>query len=162
MEVGENNEAALYLVQQILSQTNIPLIIAGNRPSKELKDEVAKFGHIELKAGLSTAEIHALISKAQINVLPTFQATGIKLKLLTALYIGRFCVVNSPMVKNTGLESLCRVEDSDKRFTNAIESLFEKDFDMVEVTKRKEILHSRFCNTVNAEKLVSLIYETEQ
>lgn len=158
LEVGENNEAALYLVKHIFSGTDIPLIIAGNRPSTELKEEVAKFDHIELKAGLATEEIHELVRNAQINVLPTFQATGIKLKLLAALYMGRFCVVNSPMVKETGLEPLCRVEDSDKRFINAVESLFRKDFDEMETANRKEILHSRFCNTVNAEKLVSLVY----
>ena len=162
LEVGENNEAALYLVKNIFSRTTIPLVIAGNRPSKELRDEVAKHDHIELKVGISTEEIHALIREAHINVLPTFQATGIKLKLLAALYTGRFCVVNSPMVKNTGLEPLCRVEDSDQRFLKAIESLFKKEFDMLELDKRRQILNNRFCNTVNAEKLVGLIFGNGQ
>ncbi len=49
---------------------------------------------------------------AQINVLPTFQATGIKLKLLMALYTGRHCIVNQPMVDNTGLEELCSIQNT--------------------------------------------------
>lgn len=158
LEVGENNEAALHLVRNIFSSIQTPLIIAGNRPSKELKEEVARHSHIELKVGLKTDAIHDLIRKAQVNVLPTFQATGIKLKLLAALYTGRHCLVNSYMVKNTGLESLCKVEDSDKRYRAAVQSLFQRDFDSDELAKREEILHSRFCNTVNAEKLVELIY----
>lgn len=158
LEVGENNEAALYLVKNIFSQINVPLIIAGNRPSAELKEEVAKYPHIEFRVGLKTEEIHQLIRDAQINVLPTFQATGIKLKLLAALYMGRHCVVNSHMVENTGLEPLCRVEDTDKRFSQAVVNLFKKDFSKDEIAKREEILYARFCNVVNAEKLVGLIY----
>jgi len=158
LEVGENNQAALYLVQSIFSQLDIPLIIAGNRPSKELKEEVSKHTHIELKVGLDTEAIHQLIRDAQVNVLPTFQSTGIKLKLLAALYMGRYCVVNSSMVENTGLESLCRVEDSDKRFADAVASLFEKTFDDNEFAKRENVLNTRFSNGINAEKLVSLIF----
>jgi hypothetical protein len=159
LEIGENNEAALYIVRKVFSKTNVPLIIAGNKPTRELKDEVAKYENIQIKTGLNTQEIHDLIRTAQINVLPTFQATGIKLKLLAALYMGRHCLVNSFMVENTGLESLCRVEDSPKRFLSAIQQLFIEEFDGKNKTTREEILNERFCNTVNAKKLYSLIFE---
>ena len=161
LEVGENNEAALYLLKKVFSKIKTPLIIAGNKPSSELKELASKMPHVEIRSGLATDEIHALIRDAQINVLPTFQATGIKLKLLAALYMGRYCVVNSYMVENTGLEPLCKVEDSDKRFAQAIEALFEKEFSEEEIAKREEILYQRFCNVVNAEKLVKLIYSEQ-
>ena len=158
LEIGENNEAALYLVRKVFSRIDVPLIIAGNKPSSELKEEVAKYDHIEIRTGLNTQDIHDLIRNAQVNVLPTFQATGIKLKLLAALYMGRHCLVNSYMVKNTGLESLCRVENTEKRFAEAVRVLFEEDFSQQNVAKREEVLYARFCNRVNAQKLFDLIY----
>ena len=161
LEIGENNQAALYLIRKVFSQTNIPLIIAGNRPSKELKAEAAKHDNVEIRTGLNTEDIHNLISEAQINVLPTFQATGIKLKLLAALYMGRHCLVNSHMVNNTGLEPLCRVEDTDKRMSQAVQSLFVQEFDGIEVKKRQAILNSQFCNAVTARKLYKVIFGTE-
>ena len=160
LEIGENNEAALHLVRNIFSKIDIPLIIAGKKPSQELKQEVVKYQNIEIKTGLNTEEIHQLIKDAQINVLPTFQATGIKLKLLAALYMGRHCLVNSFMVENTGLESLCRVEDTDRRFTQALESLFVEEFNGNSREKREEILNQRFCNSVNAKKLYTLIFNS--
>jgi hypothetical protein len=160
LEIGENNEAALYLVRNVFSKTSIPLIIAGNRPSKKLKEVVAKYGNVEIRTGLDTAGIHQLIQQAQVNVLPTFQATGIKLKLLAALYMGRHCLVNSYMVDKTGLEPLCTVEDSPKRLLTALEKLFTSEFAQSETEKRKEVLNSRFCNKVNAEKLYSLIFDS--
>lgn len=158
LEVGENNEAALYLIEKVFSKIKIPLIIAGNRPSTELKAAAAKLSNVELRVGLSTEEIHQLISEAQINVLPTFQATGIKLKLLAALYMGRHCVVNSFMVENTGLESLCRVEDTDRRFAEAVKVLFEEEFNGTGRERREQILNERFCNQVNARSLHDLIF----
>jgi glycosyltransferase involved in cell wall biosynthesis len=160
LEIGENNEAALHLIRNIFSKIDVPLIIAGNKPSQELKEEVSHHSNIEIRTNLSTDEIHKLIKDAQINVLPTFQATGIKLKLLAALYMGRHCLVNSFMVENTGLESLCRVEDTDKRFTQAVQSLFSEEFNGNSLQKRKEILSQSFCNTVNAKKLHTLIFNS--
>jgi len=160
LEIGENNEAALHLVINIFSTIDVPLIIAGNKPSQELKAEVAKHSNVEIRSGLNTKDIHQLIKDAQINVLPTFQATGIKLKLLAALYMGRHCLVNSFMVENTGLESLCRVEDTDKRFIQAVQTLFTEEFNGNGRERRAEILNERFCNTVNAKKLYSLIFDS--
>lgn len=158
LEVGENNQAALYLLRNVFSKLDLPLIIAGNRPSRELQDEAAKLPNVELRGSQTTAAIHDLIRNAQVNVLPTFQSTGIKLKLLAALYMGRHCVVNSPMVQNTGLELLCRVEDSDKRYTEAVKDLFYRDFADKDIAKRKHVLCSGFSNDATAERIFTHLF----
>jgi hypothetical protein len=156
LEVGENNEAALFLVKQVFSKIKIPLIIAGYNPSDELKTAIENYPHIQLRGNISTQEIDDLIKNAHINVLPTFQETGIKLKLLAALFNGRYCVVNSPMVANTGLEHLCSVKDSPEEMANEISRLFEMPFDMDEKQRREIILSANFSNTINVKKLLEL------
>ena len=157
LEVGENNEAALFLVNEVFSKIRIPLIIAGHKPSAELINEIANHKHIELKGNINTLEIDELIKDAQINVLPTFQATGIKLKLLAALFNGKYCVVNAPMVANTGLEHLCSIQNSSDEMANEITHLFEMPFDMMEKQKREKILLEIFSNSINVKKLIELI-----
>lgn len=156
LEVGENNEAALYLVNQVFSKIKTPLIIAGHNPSDELKVAIESHPHIQLKGNINTQEIDELIKNAHINVLPTFQETGIKLKLLAALFNGRHCVVNSPMVANTGLEHLCSVVDSPEEMAKEISRLFEMPFDMQEKQKREKILSANFSNVINVKKLLEL------
>jgi len=157
LEVGENNEAALYLVNQVFSKIKIPLIIAGRKPSSELIAAVANYSHISIKANINTQDIDGLIRNAQINVLPTFQATGIKLKLLVALFTGRHCVVNAPMVVNTGLEQLCSIQDSAEFMAKEITYLFEQQFDMQEQQKREVLLRENFSNDINVKKLIALL-----
>ncbi len=156
LEVGENNEAALFLVNEVFSKIAIPFIIAGRKPSKELQLAVAEHKNIELRANISTKEIDNLIAAAQINILPTFQATGIKLKLLAALFNGRHCIVNSPMVANTGLESLCAIKDSASEITAEINRLYTLPFDIQQKKLREHILLENFSNTKNIQKLIAL------
>lgn len=161
LEVGENNEAALYLVNEVFSKINTPFIIAGKKPSKELVAAVSNYTHIQLKGNISTEEINDLIKNAQINVLPTFQATGIKLKLLAALFNGRYCIVNSPMATNTGLEDLCSIKNSPEEMANEIVKLFEKSFEMVEKQRRGLILSENFSNVINVKKIINLLQKAK-
>lgn len=157
LEVGENNEAALYLTEQVFSKTSVPLVIAGKNPSPGLKAAVAKYPNISLKANIPTNEIDELIRQAQVNVLPTFQATGIKLKLLAALFNGRHCLVNSPMVMNTGLERLCSIRDDAESMRLETERLFLQPFGEQELAKRREVLFSDFSNKENIIRLTNLL-----
>ena len=70
-----------------------------------------------------------LIGKAAINLLITFQPTGLKLKLLTALFAGGHCLVNSPMLTGTGLDKACIVADTPGEMASAIEQAMQKPFD---------------------------------
>ncbi|HPD65039.1 MAG TPA: glycosyltransferase [Bacteroidia bacterium] len=151
--VGENNEAALFLVNQVFSQLELPFIIAGSNPSRKLIKSVKAYKHIQL-LNPDTENIYLLIQNAQINILPTFQETGIKLKLLNALFRGRHCIVNSKMVKETGLGHLCHIADSPKEFISTIQELFHRPFAIQDKEFRKNELSQLFDNQKSAEILI--------
>ena len=157
LAVGENNEAALFLVNKVFDGAEFPLIIAGSKPSDELKKTVRMKPHIALHHDLTPDQIQEHIAVAQCNILPTFQSTGIKLKLLSALFAGRFCIVNKPMVDNTGLESLCIQANTADAMKEKLRQVFQKEFTERERKKREEILLSDFSNEQNAGKLLKII-----
>ena len=156
--VGENNYAALYLVKEVFKYIQFPIIIAGNNPSKELKEACAQNSNITLKEHWNNSEIMDAIANAQLNVLPTFQGTGIKLKLLNALYIGRFCVVNPLMVNHTQLENTCEICPDNESMIAKINALIEIPFDQKDLEKRKELLSNCIYNNAkNAEILMGVL-----
>ena len=157
LTVAENNEAALFLVNEVFSKSSRPLIIAGNRASQQLKDACIDKAHVEIKENMRVEELEELIRNAAINVLPTFQATGIKLKLINALYKGRFCVANNPMVNNSGLESLCEIGDTPEEIIALIEECFEKEYEPCLIDKRREVLQGLFGNEHSAHLLSQLL-----
>ena len=160
LAIGENNEAALYLVNEVFNNLKVPLIIAGARPTSDLRNAVAKKNHITLISDLTTKQIHQLINDAHINVLPTFQPTGIKLKLLSALYNGRFALVNPMMVENTGLEVLCDIATTPSEMREHVLRLMETDFKAADIKTREKVLNENFSNAVNVQKLIDLIFST--
>ena len=158
LSVPENYNAAKQLIINVFSKVKTPSIIAGNNPPKELIALCNMHHNIELKSNLSTDEIHYLIKNAHINVLYTNQNTGIKLKLLNALYLGRFSIVNPLMVEGSGLESLCTISKNFSEIIKSINHLMEKDYNESIYHDKKIFLEENF-NTINSvKKLLEYIY----
>jgi hypothetical protein len=157
LSVPENDKAALYLVNEVFKGLPIPLVIAGRGASPELRASVSRANNVKLRENIPTAEITALVRNAQVNVLPTFQATGIKLKLLLCLFKGRHVVCNSPMVQDTGLESLCRVHDDPETMRLSIQACMAVPAGGAQLEARVRVLEERFCNLDNARKIMALL-----
>ncbi|MBS1634672.1 MAG: glycosyltransferase [Bacteroidetes bacterium] len=119
--VSENYIAAEWLIDNVFSKINYRVIIAGLNPPPFLKEQIAQHKHIELKENCSPQEMNELIANAQIHCLYTQQATGLKLKLLNALYRGRYVVANDAMLAGTSLHKACVTANSPREFVNAIE-----------------------------------------
>ncbi|MCU0432229.1 MAG: glycosyltransferase [Bacteroidia bacterium] len=161
LEVAENHQAAVFLVNEVFAGTSHKLVIAGNNPPQVLRDAAAAHANVELRLNISTAEIDELIAAAHINILPTFQATGIKLKLLAALFRGRYCLVNAPMIAHTGLDELCVMCTDAAAFRKALDEYFTKPFTGECVEARRRILGSRFSNAENA-RIITATLDTLQ
>lgn len=159
LSVPENYNAAKQLIENVFSKVKTPSIIAGNNPPNELVILCNKHHNIELKSNLSTNEIHDLIKNAHINVLFTNQNTGIKLKLLNALYLGRFSLVNPLMVEGSGLESLCTISNDFQGIIHNINHLMKKDYDDSFYYDKKVFLEENFNNTNSVKKLLEHIYK---
>lgn len=162
LSVSENHKAALFLAET-LANKNYQLVIAGNAPCKELKEFSQLHSNITLIANPTNEEIDKLIREAQINILVTYQNTGLKLKLLNALYKGRHCIVNKPMVEGTGLEDLTIIADiQDKNdLLEKVENTYGLSFTEDNI-KDREILLAPFSDSVSAQKLMKMLFETPQ
>ena len=160
LSVPENEEAALWLVCKVFTRVRVPFVIAGKKPSKRLQKVAHLCQHTCLVADPSEAEMNDLIRKAHINVLPCFNKniTGIRLKLLHALYEGRHCVVNDPMVSGTGLEPTCHIGTNANAFASIITQLYHRPFGEEEIRLRKQLLCSVYDNEKNTRQLIQWLW----
>jgi hypothetical protein len=157
LSVAENDEAARYLVEHVFAHTTYPLIIAGSNPTNKLIKLANKYTHISVLHTLTTEEIATHIRYAHINIIPTFQSTGIKLKLLNVLYQGRHVMVNQLMVDNTGCESLCTICNTPAEMIDGIASIMNIPFDEKMLAKRRKVLQSLFNNETSASIIMHAI-----
>ncbi|HRX94839.1 MAG TPA: mannosyltransferase, partial [Chitinophagaceae bacterium] len=114
--------------------------------------------HTFLVANPSETEINDLVRKAHINILPSFSSTGIKLKLLHALFEGRHCVVNDAMIDNTDLESTCHSGSNAAALASIIVQLRNQPFTGEEITIRQNVLNEKYDNDRNARIIIQHLW----
>lgn len=154
LSVAENEEAALFLLEQVFSKTTMKIVLAGKKPSAKIIQAAAALPNCQLIANPDSSTMQQLIAKAQVHVLPTFQSTGLKLKLLHALYQGRHVLVNTAMLTGTGLASICHIANDAPDFIAQINNLMQQPFDLPEREKRQQVLQQHYDNATNIQKLV--------
>ena len=158
LSVAENEKAVQWLLNKVFSLANIPFIIAGKDPSTRLIRRTQKNKNARIISNPTDAELNELIAKAQIHVLPSFNKTGIKLKLINALYNGRHCVVNDEAVEGSGLEDACHIGTTSQAIASIITQLYHHPFGEEEISLRKKLLGQIFNNRQNARRLIQLIW----
>ena len=132
-------------------------MVAGLNPPDGLRKLCERYPHISFKANLGDAEMMDLIRNAQVNVMVTDQPTGLKLKLMNALYNGRFCLVNDDMVRGTALGQLCVMAETPEQFIAEIKRLMDEDFTEDDIEERDDALKELYQNDKNAQLIIEQI-----
>ncbi|MEO6453297.1 MAG: glycosyltransferase family 4 protein [Ginsengibacter sp.] len=156
--IPENEKAVRWLLSNVFNTLSIPFVVAGKNPSERLRRLAHQNSNTCLVENPADDEMNELISKAHINILPSFNSTGIKIKLLNALFNGRHCIVNAAAVDGTGLESLCCIAKDSASFKININALYKRVFTNEDIKSRKQILLSKYDNEQNAGQLIQWIY----
>ena len=140
LSVAENIHAVEWLITNVFSSSPHRLVVAGLNPTARLRRLIGHYPNVSLVDSPDDATMQRLVAEAQVNILYTDQPTGMKLKLLHALYCGRHCLVNSAMAAGTGLEELCQIADSSETMCEALNQLMQTDFDARQIAHRTSLL----------------------
>jgi hypothetical protein len=158
LSVAENEKVVTWLLKNVFGSLEIPFIISGKNPSPRLTRRIYQYPHTCLIPNPTEGELQDLISKAQVNILPSFNCTGIKLKLLNALFNGRHCIVNPGAVEGSGLQTTCHMADCAVGIRDLIGQLSGRPFTSEEIAQRGKILGVLFDQEHNLRKLMQCIW----
>ena len=100
-----------------------------------------------------------MIRDAHIHLIPSFNVTGIKIKLLNALYNGRFIIANAATLDGTGLNDLCVLSETPAEFQENIQILMQKTFTEEDKEWREKVLGELFNNDRNARLLIKCLFD---
>lgn len=158
LSVVENLKAVRWLMDEVFASGATKFIIAGKNPPPALVQEVASRKNITLVPNPSSEQMEQLIAEAQLHVLPSFNNTGVKLKVIHALFRGRHCLVNNAAVAGSGLEECCVIAETAIAFREAIASLMQQPLQAADVNKRNLILKKLFDDDANCSRLIQWIW----
>jgi len=138
LNIPDNIKSVEFLIDS-LSNTSLNFIIASNTIPKKISKIIDEISSIKYKK-TSSEDIYSLIQNAHINVLVTQQKTGFKLKLINALFLGRFVIANGKMIENTGLENECFKAETKLEFKKKALTLINTEFTISDLENRKKNL----------------------
>lgn len=157
LDISENYNAAEFLIKEVFKGSDIKLKIAGMNPPRYLVKLIENERNIELIENPEDDVLQDLIRNAQINILVTAQSTGLKLKLLNALFNGRYCVVNDKMVEGLDINDLCIVANTADEMKTVVADLMTKPFVEEQVEIRKSRMDAFYNPSRATDKLVELL-----
>ncbi|MEN8817024.1 MAG: glycosyltransferase [Nonlabens sp.] len=154
LNVSENDHSAQYLVEEIFNDIDYKLVIAGKNPSFKLQKLCAKKDNITLVNDLEWDELNTLIKNAHIHLMHASQKSGLKLKLLKALFLGRHVIANEDMANEKLISDHVVIANDTASWKKAIANLMNIPFDQEILSKRIRVMEE-FKN----EKIVGKIIE---
>lgn len=157
LAVKENEHAALYILEKVAPLTSNKIIIAGKDPSDLLREMVARVTNVELKASPDIETMNSLIRHSRVNLLLTFQQTGIKLKLLHALESGQHIIMNDKMDDSGIFAALCHVHNDPESIANEIDLLIDTPFTQTEKDERDAKFAIHYGNAGNAKRILEIL-----
>lgn len=158
LSIDANERAVKWLVREVFSKIKMPLVITGKNPSEELIELMHAQQYTCMVENPSNKEMQDMITKAHINLIPSYIETGIKVKLLNALKNGKHCIANNATIAGTGLEKTCVLANTAQEFQEKITALFEIPFSAEERKLRDDLFTEKFNNQKNAELLIQKIW----
>lgn len=157
LDVSENYNAAEFLITEVFKGSDIKLKIAGMNPPRHLVKLIEAQPNVELVENPDDDTLQDLIRNAHINILVTAQSTGLKLKLLNALFNGRYCVVNDKMVEGLNINDLCIVANTTNEMKTVVADLMTKPFVEEQVAIRKSRMDAFYNSSRTTDSLVELL-----
>ncbi|MEI8006666.1 MAG: glycosyltransferase family 1 protein [Bacteroidota bacterium] len=157
LSVPENEQAAAYLIREVWDPSMPELVISGQNPSPALGMMARGKKNIRIIPNPSEDKMFELIRDAHLHIMVSFQPTGLKLKLLNALYNGRFCLVNKNMVAGTMLAPLCLIADDPDGLREKAMSCFGEEFTEEMIQARLMHLENTYSNKKNCKELMNFL-----
>jgi hypothetical protein len=155
LAIVENHSMAMWLVNEVWKDLEIPLQIYGLNPNQALKESIANHKNISLVSNATEQQLAEAIENAHIHVLPSAQESGVKLKLMRALQEGRFVVANNKMLYGTEWSACCKIAESKEDWISTIQELMNQEFSDKEIELRKKYIGEP---KENAQQMIKAIF----
>ena len=160
LAVTENEKIALWLCKNVI--VKLPaykFIIAGNNPTFHLTQTINNYPNCTLQKNLSHNAMQTLIANAHIAILPSINSTGVKLKIINSLYLGKYLITNNAGAAGITPKQLLTVCNTSCEYIQAITTLYNSNYNNANNSTKTLILNNHYNNSKNAEVLLKQIIE---
>lgn len=156
LRVADNIKSANYLIEVFKGISDKILVIASSFESQQIIQTIKGHPNISFELIKDSQHLDEVFKNAQLHIILSFQNTGIKLKLVNALYQTRYVLANTVITEGTGLSQSCEVFNSKEDLIQKLNTFYTKPFTEQQASIRRKVLNE-FNTKMNAAKLAELL-----
>lgn len=160
LSVAENSNAAEYLLREVvpLLKGAVPFVVAGRTPPPSLISLAASTPGVTLLPSPDTRTLNALVRRAAVHEMITFQPTGIKLKLVNTLFSADGPIVaNNQMLNDSRLVPLCVRANTPEEIAKETLRLVTTPLTPANISDRRSLFAENFSNDKSIKTLTDLL-----
>lgn len=156
LRVADNIKSAEYLIRVFKDLPNYNLVLASSFNNKAVINSIKNHHNINFQVIEDNTSLNTIFENAQMHVILSFQNTGIKLKLINALYQNRHVLANTIVTQGTGLEKICEIFETPDELKEIIKAKYALDFPESELSNREKTLE-QFSTERSAKQIIDLL-----
>ena len=154
--IRDNQDSAMYFIELFKTLT-IKLKIAGLNPSEKMKLSAFGCDNITIIDSPKDQKMIQLIRDARLNLFYSTHSSGVKLKLINALFNAQRCLVSHEFLVNSDLSLMC-IAVNEANWKRKIEEEFNRNYNMEMIRNREEILNNYSCS-FNINNVLRFIFQ---
>lgn len=154
LSISDNIKSALFIID-VFSELDKKLIIASYTIVPKILREIERYSNITFEHITNPNKLQVCIQNAHINALYSYQESGTKLKVYTALLYGRHCIVNKNIVDDESILSICNIANSKSEYQKLVRNLFNEEF--IVTQDRIKTLKAQ-SDRESAKKIIAALY----
>ncbi|WP_181248484.1 glycosyltransferase [Flavobacterium magnum] len=148
LNTADNREAVRFLINAFKEIPDVRLVIASGSGEGFVRRIIRGQSNAAFIALKDFSHLKSLMAEAHINVCWSFQQSGTKLKVINALFNGRFCIINDNITDDPNVSDLCITANDKKQLIDAVNLLKDKTYD--DFQRRQAMMKSCLDDGANA------------
>jgi hypothetical protein len=153
LSIDINQEAILEILRKVGFTPEMPLVIAGKAGDSGFESKLTSFPNIRRESNVSQDSMSDIVRKAQVILIHSLHAEGMKLKLFPALYRGRFVAANPQSRTETSLDDALHMY-TPETLPDVLDFLYNQPFTQEEVAMRQFILGTQPSDQEKARQII--------
>jgi len=161
LSIKENEDAAIFLINQVFDTMVFSLVIAGHSPSRRLIKRIHSAPNVALIHSPSFEKMNQLIQAAHIVLLPFTQTTGYKMKMIDSLALGRHIITSQIMQVHREWNGLVHFADGVNQWRQLVKDLKRAPFTESDGQARKNLFDTLLNNRINTQQIIDMVFPTQ-
>jgi hypothetical protein len=157
LSIEINQRAVLELIRHIPRGFELPLVVAGRSGESAFESKIRDFANIQREVDVTPSKMTELIRNAQLLLVHSLHAEGMKMKIYPSLYQGRHILANTISGTKTRLDEAMHFYEDVSQLPALLNKYKSLPFTEADIKSRENIIQDIPSDQTKAQQIIQYL-----